>query len=165
MNSRKLRKFSSQFPHVRCFLYNLFPHHLYSTMFTVLFTSATLSPHYTHVICISIFCPYPNVSYDTLTTREGAARQDSSGAAAAQEVGTVWKLAGDRPHLWSVPSNPQFRPLGLSFQGLGKRGSKSHTQEKKRERTTELPPSEIRSRQKATTTSKAVTMSKAADPF
>lgn len=111
-------------------------------MFTVLFTSAMLCPHYTHVICISIFCPYPNVSYDTLTTREGAAQQDSSGAAAAQDVGTVWKLAGDKPHLWSVPRNPQFRPFGLYFQGLGKRGSNRHIWEKKKERTIELTPSE-----------------------
>ena len=119
----------------------------------VLFTNATLSPRDTHVICISIFCPQPSVSYDTLTTREGAARQDSSGAAAAQEVGTAWKLAGDRPHLWSVPRNPQFKCFELSFQGLGKRRPNNHTYRKK-ERTTELTPPEIPSHQEATRTRK-----------
>lgn len=78
--------------------------------------------------------------------------------------GNSGNSTGDRPHLWSVPRNPQFRPFGLSFQGLWKRGSNSHTY-KKRERTVELTPPEIQSHQKATRTRKAVARSKAADPF
>lgn len=138
-------------------------------MFTLpaLSMSSTLPPHYTHVICISIFCPHPNVSYDTLTTQEGAAQQDSSGAAAAQEVGTLWQLAGDGPHLWSVPKNPHFRPFGLFFQGLGKRGSNSQIHIKKRERSLWVNPIWNQTSSKSNQNKKcsAVTRRKAADPF
>lgn len=127
--------------------------------------SPTLSPHYSHVICISIFCPHPNVSYDTLTTQEGAAQQDSLGAAAAQEVGALWQLAGDGPHLWSISKNPQFRPFGLFFQGLEKGGSNSQIHTKKEKGVCELTPFEIKPHQKATRTRNTVTRRKAADPF
>lgn len=69
------------------------------------------------IICILLFCPYPTVSSDTPTAREGAAQQDSSGAAAAQQVGTTGKLAGEGPRLGSIRGKPQVRPLWPSRAG------------------------------------------------
>lgn len=111
------------------------------------------------ITCILLFCPYLTVSYDTPTAREGAAQQDSSGAAAAQEVGTTGKLAGEGPRLGSIPRNPQVRPLWLS--SWGKEGlSGIH-----RKKTVESTPPESWSCQKGVRRGKATTRSETVDLF
>lgn len=91
-------------------------------------TISSLYPCYLHFD----ICPYPNVSYDTLTTREGAARQDSSGAAAAQEVGTVG--TAQETDLISDPylEIPNLDLLGSLFKVCGKEGLTAiHTKKEK----------------------------------
>lgn len=89
----------------------------------MLFARAALSPQPTLRLHLAIL-PIPRVSYDTPIAREGAARQDSSGAA-AQEVGTVGRLPPDRQTSPLIrTSQAPVQTFGLALQGLGKRVSK-----------------------------------------